>query len=119
MTTQTVPVSEASQQLLRELSAQTGLSATEILDQALDAYRRKVFFEQMNAGYAALRADPEAWAEHEAERKLWDATLMDGLDPDEQWTEDGRCLPPGEASLEPNCFTKLSTSLYLCPAPCP
>ena len=67
---------------------------TEVLDKALDAYRRKVFFEQMNAGYAALRADPEAWAEFEAERKAWDATLMDGLDPDERWTEDGRCHPP-------------------------
>jgi hypothetical protein len=94
MTTPTVPITEASHQLLRELSAQTGLSATEILDQALDAYRRKVFFEQLNAGYATLRADPEAWAEHEAERKLWDTTLMDGLDSNERWTEDGRCLTP-------------------------
>jgi hypothetical protein len=42
----------------------------------------------------ALRADSEAWAEHLAERKLWDATLMDGLDPDERWIEDGRCLNP-------------------------
>ena len=50
----------------------------------------------MNAGYAELRADPEAWAAHLAERKLWDATLLDGLDPDEQWTEDGRCLTPEE-----------------------
>jgi hypothetical protein len=69
---------------------------TEVLDKALDAYRRKVFFEKLNAGYAALRADPEAWAALEAERKLWDATLMDGLDPDERWTEDGQCLNPEE-----------------------
>jgi hypothetical protein len=48
----------------------------------------------LNAGYAELRADPEAWAELEAERRLWDATLMDGLDPDERWTEDGRCVTP-------------------------
>jgi hypothetical protein len=53
---------------------------------------RKLFFEQLNAGYAELRADPVAWAEHLAERKLWDATLMDGLDANEHWTEDGRCL---------------------------
>ncbi|HZT80733.1 MAG TPA: hypothetical protein VFA26_10940 [Gemmataceae bacterium] len=64
---------------------------TEVLDKALDSYRRKVFFEQLNAGYAALRADPQAWAELEAERKFWDATLMDGRDPDERWTADGRC----------------------------
>lgn len=96
MSTPTVRISAASHQVLRELAEQTGQSMTEVLDKALDAYRRKVFFEQLNAGYAALRADPEAWAELEAERKLWDATLMDGLDPDERWTEDGRCLTPEE-----------------------
>ena len=68
----------------------------DVLDQALVAYRRKLFFEQMNAGYAELRADPEAWAEVEAERKLWNATQMDGLDPNERWTEDGRCVNPKE-----------------------
>jgi len=67
-----------------------------VLDKALDAYHRKVFFEQLNAGYAKLRADPEAWAEHLAKRKLWDATLMDGLDPDEHWMEIGRGLTPEE-----------------------
>ena len=29
-----------------------------------------------------------------AERQLWDTTLLDGLDPEERWTEDGRCLNP-------------------------
>ena len=96
MSVPTVPISEASYQLLKELAEQTGQTMSEVLDKALDAYRRKLFFEQLNAGYAELRADPEAWAEHLAERMLWDATLMDGLDPDEQWTQDGRCLTPEE-----------------------
>ena len=96
MSPPTVCISEASLRLLKEMAEQTGQTMTDVLDKALDAYRRKVFFERLNAGYAELRADPEAWAEHLAERKLWDATLMDGLDPDERWTEDGRCLPPEE-----------------------
>jgi hypothetical protein len=94
MSAPTVPISEASHRILKELAEQTGQSMLDVLDKALDAYRRKLFFEQMNAGYADLRADPEAWAEHLAERKQWDATLMDGLDPDEHWTEDGRCTTP-------------------------
>jgi hypothetical protein len=93
---QAVALSEAAYQLLKELAAQTGQSLPTVLEQALDAYRRKLFFEQLNAGYAELRADPKAWAEHLAERKLWDAALMDGLDPHEHWTEDGRCLTPEE-----------------------
>jgi hypothetical protein len=92
MSALTVPIGEAAHQILKELAAQTGQPMIEVLDKALDAYRRKLFFDQMNAGYAELRADPEAWAEHLAERSLWDATLMDALDPDEHWTEDGRCI---------------------------
>jgi hypothetical protein len=90
----TVLISEASHQVLQELAEQTGQTITEVLDKALDAYRRQVFLEAVNAGYAALRAAPQAWAEHLAERMLWDATLMDGMDPGERWTDDGRCLNP-------------------------
>src|ERR1700726_3534675 len=96
MSAPTGRISEASHQILKELVEQTGETMMDVLAKALDVYRRKLFFDQMNAGYAELRADPEAWAEHEAERKLWDATLMDGLDPKERWPEDGRCLTPEE-----------------------
>jgi hypothetical protein len=37
------------------------------------------FWDAFEAAYAALRADPDAWAEELAERALWDTTLMDGL----------------------------------------
>jgi hypothetical protein len=96
MSAPTVQISEASHRVLKELAEKTGEPMGELLDKALAAYRRKVFFEQLDAGYAELRADPKAWAEIEAERKLWDATLMDGLDPEERWTEDGNCQNPAE-----------------------
>lgn len=96
MAAPTVRISEESHQILKELSIQTGQTMTVVLDEILGAYRRKLFFTQMNAGYAELHSDPKGWVEHLAERKLLDATLMDGLDPDEHWTEDGRCLTPEE-----------------------
>lgn len=46
---------------------------------------RQRFLEQVNDGYAALRADPEESAVHTAEIAEWDATLADGR-------EDGRAL---------------------------
>lgn len=52
----------------------------QVLDQALELYRRQRILEETNAAYAALRADPAAWAEVEAERRAWDATLADGLE---------------------------------------
>jgi hypothetical protein len=67
-----IPISETTLARLRELARWAGGSVNEALDQAIkDQYDRK-FWEATNAGYAALRADPEAWAEVEAERKLWD-----------------------------------------------
>ena len=89
MATSTVDISEASRDLLRELAAKTGQTTSQVLDKALAAYRREVFFQKMNAGYAELRADPQAWAAFEAERKQFDGTLMDGLEGDDHWSEEG------------------------------
>jgi hypothetical protein len=89
MSVATVRISEGSHQSLKELAQRTGQTMIEVLDQALEAYGRKLFFEQMNAGYAEMRADRSAWAEHLGERKSWDAALLDGLDPDESWTDQG------------------------------
>jgi hypothetical protein len=91
-----IPISETTLTRLQELACWAGVSVSEALDQAIkDQYDRK-FWDAVNAGYAALRGDPVAWAEIEAERKLWDGTLLDGLDPSERWTDDGTVLPPAE-----------------------
>lgn len=91
MSAPVVSMSESSHKTLLELAERTGQSTSDVLANALNAYRREVFFEKLNAGYAELRDDPVAWAEHQAERQQWDATLTDGLDSDEHWTDDGRC----------------------------
>jgi hypothetical protein len=91
MSVPTVSISEPSHLILKELAEQTGQTMMDVLDKALDAYRRQLFFEQTNAGYAEMQADPQAWAEHLGERKQWDSTLSDGLDSNEHWTDDGRC----------------------------
>jgi AbrB family looped-hinge helix DNA binding protein len=56
-----------------------------------DEYRRQ-FLAELDREFAALREDPEAWEEELAERRLLDGTLLDGLDPDELWTEDGNVV---------------------------
>jgi hypothetical protein len=96
MAESSVPISETTLARLRELARWAGISVNEALDQAIKEQYDRKFWDAVNAGYAALRADPQAWAELEAERKLWETTLTDGLDPDERWTEDGDVLPPAE-----------------------
>src|SRR5437016_538410 len=92
----TIPVSELTLTRLQELAQWNGVSEEEALNRAVQDLYDRQFWDAVNAGYAALRADPAAWAEIEAERKLLDGTLMDGLDPAERWTEDGDVLQPPE-----------------------
>ncbi len=53
-----------------------------VLAKAVEAYRRQRFWDRHNEAYALLREDPESWAEELTERKLWESTLMDGLEDD-------------------------------------
>jgi hypothetical protein len=91
-------LSQKALEVLRRLSEQTGEPIPILLDKAVEHYRRKLFLEAANASYAALRADPAAWAEELAERRALEGTLMDGLDPEERWSDDGRPLPPAEGT---------------------
>ena len=94
MSHSTVAISEPAHRILERLAEQTGQTTTDVQDKALDAHRRKLFIEQVNAGYAALRADPATLAEVERERSSMEGRLMDGLDPNECWGQDGAPLPP-------------------------
>jgi predicted transcriptional regulator len=80
MATTTIRVSLRTRDLLQELAQTSGNSMQTILEQALEQYRRQQLLEATNAAYAALHADPEAWANLEHERQAWDQTLADGLE---------------------------------------
>jgi hypothetical protein len=72
----TIRVSNEARETLRGLARAEGKSMIALVDEAL---RRQRFLEHVNAAYARLREDPDAWAEIEAERRDWDLTLPDGL----------------------------------------
>jgi len=93
-----VSVASATLARLEEMASWTGLPVAEILERAVNEHYGRQFWDAVNAGYAALRADPAAWAEVESERRLWENTLMDGLDPSERWSDDG---DPSPTDLEP------------------
>jgi hypothetical protein len=57
-----------------------GTPMQEVLEQAIEAHRRRRLLEMGNLAYAALKDDPKAWEQELAERKLWENTLADGLD---------------------------------------
>ena len=53
---------------------------TEVLDQAIELYRKQRFLTGLNADFAALRQDKAGWAEELAEQEAWEGTLADGLE---------------------------------------
>ena len=82
MASNTVRIDSSTHKTLQKLSAQTGQKMQEILGEAIELYRRKLFLEKANAAFAALKADPQAWKEEQEERTAWDVALLDGMKDD-------------------------------------
>lgn len=78
MSTARVRVSEAAWRTLKEMSERCGKTMQEVVDRAVGEYRRKLFVEEANRTFAALRRDPLGWQEELEERRAWDITLADG-----------------------------------------
>jgi hypothetical protein len=76
----TVRISRSTHAALRALAEETDESMTEVLDKAIEIYRRERFLAGLNSDFAALRKNKAAWEEELAERRMWDAALTDGLE---------------------------------------
>jgi hypothetical protein len=79
MSSITVRITPSAHAALRALAEETGESMTEVLDKAIEAYRRQQLLAGLNSDLAALRRNPAAWKQELDERKTWDAALADGL----------------------------------------
>ena len=79
MTTVSVMIEPETHQVLQDLAIRTAEPVEVVLKRALEEYRRKRFWDETNAAYAALRADPQVWQEELAERALTEGTLADGI----------------------------------------
>jgi len=80
MPSTTIRVSDKTHACLHELAREVGVSMQDVVEQAIELYRRKVLFAQANAAYAALLSDPAAAEDWEQEFAAWDTTLQDGLE---------------------------------------
>jgi hypothetical protein len=79
MENQTIRISKKTHHALRQLAEEAGTSMAAILDAAVREYQENKYWEEYDAGYAALQADPEKWADYQKEIEAWDVTLADGL----------------------------------------
>ena len=80
MTTTTIRVSRKTRDMLHDLARDAGVPMQEVVEQALELYRRQRLLATANDAYAALRSDAQARQDWRAEQAIWDATLADGLE---------------------------------------
>jgi len=78
-----VRVNDATHNALRTLAAADGESMTDILDRAVERYRRDRLLDVANEAWAEVLADPVARAEVEREDAVIDAMMADGLEAEE------------------------------------
>ena len=78
MDTTTIRVDRDTHSRLLDMSKETGESLTETVRQAAEALKRLRFGLRVQEEYAALRADPEAWADYLAEAES--THVADGID---------------------------------------
>jgi hypothetical protein len=73
----TIRVSEPTRDRFARLAQATGRPMSQLVDEAADALERRVFFDQLSAGYELLRSDNDAWNEIEDERRVESGALRD------------------------------------------
>lgn len=77
----TVRVTPETRARLARLGEARGVSTPELIDELARRAEEDGLLDQLNSHYAELRRDDGAWADHVGERELWEATLLDGLEP--------------------------------------
>lgn len=76
-----VRISNNTHSILRSLSALEGAPMQEILDRAVEHYRRKTFLAGLSDDFRRLSEDDESWTEYQGELAEWDPRV----DADNAW----------------------------------
>ncbi|HUG14489.1 MAG TPA: ribbon-helix-helix protein, CopG family [Thermomicrobiales bacterium] len=78
-----VRITEATHRAVSELAAQSGNSFGEIIERAVDRYRREQMFALAAEQLQAIQDDPELRAEMDAEYAMFDAVAVEALEREE------------------------------------
>lgn len=73
----TIRVNEATRDRFARLASSTGRPMTQLLDEAVDALERRLFFEELASRYSEIRGDNDLWEHVAAERDTESAALSD------------------------------------------
>jgi predicted transcriptional regulator len=82
----TIRIPAETHERLRALATARQQPIGQVVTVAVEHLEAERFWDELEAAYEQLYADPAAAAEYEAETAAWDATLLDGLETD-PWVE--------------------------------
>ncbi len=75
-----VRVTEATHIIIRDLAKEFGESMQSIVDKAVERYKRELFLEGLSQDFKILQENEADWTLELEERKLWENTLLDGVE---------------------------------------
>lgn len=76
----TAKISPNTARILERLQRRYHKPKTVLIDLALKKYEDQILLEEINEGYARLKADKKAWEEELKERQELEGTVGDGLE---------------------------------------
>ena len=76
----TAKISPKTALILERLQRRYHKPKTVLIDLALKKYEDQILLEEINEGYARLKADKKAWEEELKERQELEGTVGDGLE---------------------------------------
>ena len=80
MSTCTLRVRKSDKEDLDKLAQDSGLSLIDAFAKVVKQARKEAFFRAAEKAIQNLKSDPKAWKGYQDEIKLWEGTLMDGLE---------------------------------------
>jgi len=78
--TTTIRVSRELYDVIKFLAKRDNENIQDIIEHAISEYKKRKFFEEMNAAFKKLRENKQDWDNECKEREVWDITIADGLE---------------------------------------
>ena len=75
----TMKISRETHRLIESVARHEGKSMQDVVEKAVEAYRRAQMLRETNQAYRRLRRNSRVWREETAEREILDGALADGL----------------------------------------
>lgn len=80
MSSSSIRVYNKTYNTIKEISRHTHRSKQEIVEDAIEEYRRKLFLIEANKAFNDLRDNHKKWQDELEEREEWEVTITDGLE---------------------------------------